>query len=209
MFFVVEEITVAALASLDPGVVDEIEGLVRRVSRAREHPALGEPKRLELAHLVGATEGSAVPDSTGLLVHDAEGSGLVAYAQVSHGRRFGEFVTELVLDAGVDAKVADALLDAAVATATRGGRREATLRWWVAKPTPSDDERALSRGFTLERDLVQMRCGLPIARREGDEPIPATRPFRPGRDEEAWLIANNREFAGHPEQGTWDLATLL
>ena len=38
-------------------------------------------------------------------------------------------------------------------------------------------------------------------------PLP-TRPFVPGRDEEAWVETNNRAFAGHPEQGGWTVAEL-
>jgi mycothiol synthase len=36
----------------------------------------------------------------------------------------------------------------------------------------------------------------------------ATRPFERGRDEDAWIEVNNAAFAGHPEQGGWDVATL-
>jgi mycothiol synthase len=215
-----EEVVAVALASLDPDAVAEIEALVRRVSGATGHPALGEPKRLELAHQLirlggdteaGTDEGTEKgtdAGSTGLLVHAAGRPGLIGYAQVGHGRRPGEFVTELVLDTGADAKVADALLEAATATATDQGRRDATLRWWVMKATPSDDERAASHGFASERDLVQMRCALPVESHHRDSILP-TRAFRPAEDEAPWLLANNREFAGHPEQGQWDLATLL
>ncbi len=55
-----------------------------------------------------------------------------------------------------------------------------------------------------------MRCPLPLPGRAGARPGRIrTRPFRPGLDEEAWLATNNRAFASHPEQGHWDLATLL
>ena len=56
------------------------------------------------------------------------------------------------------------------------------------------------------RDLVQMRCALPITGEVADLLV---RPFRPGVDESAWLEVNNRAFRGHPEQGSWDLATLV
>ena len=35
-----------------------------------------------------------------------------------------------------------------------------------------------------------------------------TRPFVPGRDEEAWIDTNNRAFDGHPEQGGWTVEQL-
>jgi mycothiol synthase len=34
------------------------------------------------------------------------------------------------------------------------------------------------------------------------------RPFRPGRDDSAWVEVNNRAFAGHAEQGNWTRDTL-
>ncbi len=203
-----EDVTAVALASLDVDAVREIEDLVRRVARATGHPALGEPKRLELAHVGAGPVADTVEGSTGLLVRGTRRGGLVGYAQVGHGRRPGEFITELVLDAGANGRVADALVEAAIATATEDGRRPATLRWWIPKATGSEDERATSHGFTLERDLVQMRCALPVVSPTGSDTGVPTRPFRPGVDEEAWLAANNRAFADHPEQGQWDLATL-
>jgi mycothiol synthase len=174
-----------------------------------EHPALGEPKRLELAHLLAGAGARAADGSTGLLVHDPSHSGLVAYAQVDRGRRLDEFVTELVVEAGTDAKISDTLLESAIETATGGGRDGAILRWWIAKARADDDRRAVTHGFVLERDLVQMRCALPVASANRAGSDLSTRSFRPGVDEEDWLVANNRAFAGHPEQGQWDLAMLL
>lgn len=87
------------------------------------------------------------------------------------------------------------LLEQAEAVACAGGARRLVLS---AEPAPpAFDELAAGRGFSLERDLLQLRRPLPI-----DEAWElAVRPFVPGRDEEAWLEVNRRAFAWHPEQG--------
>ncbi len=53
-----------------------------------------------------------------------------------------------------------------------------------------------------ERRLVELRRPLPVLDARQGPGAPA-RAFRPGLDEEAWVAANNRAFANHPEQGHW------
>ena len=93
----------------------------------------------------------------------------------------------------------------------RAGTRSAAeggghVHLWVPKPTADTDAMAESCGLHRGRDLYQMRRPLPV---DDDHPEIATRPFRPGVDEAAWLAVNNRAFASHPEQGGWDLDTIL
>jgi mycothiol synthase len=105
------------------------------------------------------------------------------------------------------AEVRRALLTEARALVGRLGG--GTLQYWVHDATGSSDRQAVDLGFELARSLRQMRVGLPLP---GPPPRPppgtTLRPFRVGADEAAWVAVNNRAFAGHPEQGGWDVATL-
>ena len=84
----------------------------------------------------------------------------------------------------------------------------APLNVWAHGDLPGSAELLAPRGFSRARVLLQMRREL-----KGIDPDPQpalppdvqVRPFRPGRDEDAWLRVNGRAFAAHPEQGSWTL----
>jgi mycothiol synthase len=102
-----------------------------------------------------------------------------------------------------DATAAAALLDDALARVTAAGGSDVSL--WVSRPTPDHDAVARLVGLTPGREIFQMRRPLPA-----DDPPAgfATRPFRVGQDEEAWLAVNNYAFAGHEDQAAWDRERL-
>ena len=84
-----------------------------------------------------------------------------------------------------------------------------SVRWFVPDDETSAVALAGTHGFRVERSLLQMRVGLPLAPsvRRGSDSI-SLRTFRPGTDDQAWLAVNNAAFAGHPEQGNWDTPML-
>jgi mycothiol synthase len=123
-----------------------------------------------------------------------DGDRVVGYARLEDG------AAELVVhpDArrrGVGAALLDQVLD-------RAGDRELSV--WSHGDLPGSAELLASRGFERARVLLQMRRDLagvdPDPRPELPDGV-TVRPFRPGRDEDAWLRVNARAFATHPEQG--------
>ena len=178
--------------------VAEVSELVAAVAAADGHRPLGEHKWLDLVH--GGRKGFA-----GFVARDSDRGRLVGYAQVSHGHHtWGiEVVVPPELRDPEHSVVSD-LLSAALAEIGRQGGGHVHL--WVPKPTPAWDTVAGGCGLARGRDLLQMRRPLPLA---DDTPRVEVRPFVVGQDEAAWLEVNNRAFAGHPEQGNWDLDTLL
>jgi mycothiol synthase len=178
------------------GDIDAVRELLDVATAADHHRPLGEHQWLDLVQ--GGREGFA-----GLVAWEPGHDHPVGYAQVTKG---GEsWALEFVIDPHHRDRAADiggTLVEAALGTvASEGGGH---VHLWVPKPGPHHDVIAARLGLTPGRELLQMRCALPLAESwELD-----VRPFEPGRDEQAWLEVNNRAFHWHPEQGGWDIDTL-
>ena len=186
---------------MDPGDIAAVSELLDLAAEEDGHRPLGEHQWLDLVE--GGRKGFA-----GLVAWEPGHDHPVGYAQVTRGPT--TWAVELVIDPHhrfEGAKIgADLLGRALEIVAAEGGGH---VHLWVPKPTSTDDEVAAAVGLRRGRDLLQMRRPLPLERSlvEPSPPLP-TRPFVPGRDEQAWLEVNNRAFAAHPEQGNWDLGNL-
>ena len=102
----------------------------------------------------------------------------------------------------------------------RGQVCEAVLTWTgsdLSGDLARDDVHPLpeavadAAGLTERRDLFHLSRSLPVPADHpvrADLPALATRAFEPGVDDEAWIRANNRAFADHPDQGRETPATL-
>jgi mycothiol synthase len=175
-----------------------VSELLHLAALADQHLPLGEHMWLDLVE--GGRTGFA-----GFVAWETGHGHPVGYAQLSRGRT--SWAIEFVVDphhrelggtVGVD------LVRAALDEVAREGGGH--VHMWVPKPGAQHDAIATANGMARGRELLQMRRPLPVP--GGPDPV-ATRAFEPGRDEVAWLDVNARAFASHPEQGEWDLETLL
>jgi mycothiol synthase len=174
----------------------EVTALLDRAAVADGRRPLSERKWIDLVET--GPEGLAA-----VLACDSPDTPPVGFAQVSgHDAAWG---VELVVDPSArerSEEIGGALVAGAVDAIRRAGGGRLYL--WVTHAGDEDDRVAAGAGLQPGRDLLQMRRPLPVGE-EADLPI---RPFVPEQDEDAWLAANNRAFAGHPEQGGWTAANL-
>ena len=172
--------------------VPEVMALLRAASAADGVRPVSEEAELRLQH--GGPAGGR-----DLVVRD--GDALAGYA------RYDDGVAELVVAPdrrrrGFGTALLTRLLDLS---------GDSSLSIWAHGDLPGSAELLAPHGFTRARVLLQMRRDL-----DGVDPDPAPRlpddvrvlPFRPGRDEDAWLAVNAAAFAHHPEQGDWTAEDL-
>lgn len=165
-----------------------IAELIETASKFDDHAALGEHKFIELSHggIIGL---EALKEQS-----------LIGYAQLSdHGDHFA--VEVVVHPDHRDADLITELGRWAVESAAHN-----VLDWWVFRPTRLYEDVASQLGFTLGRELKQMRCTLTDLAPSWPRGF-TSRAFT-GRDINAWLETNNRAFEDHPEQGNWTRQTL-
>jgi mycothiol synthase len=170
-----------------PADRDEIEAMLAAVAAADGYPTLSEEPRLDLER---------GPRHPGVLV--LIGGAVGGYA---HLREAGEStVIEVAVEPAARAQVLEELVRGAVEAAA------GPVRLW-AGDVPTADA-AVAAGLAESRSVVRFECRLPPA-----VPVPAVGearivPFRPERDEPAYLLVSNEAFAGHPDSGGWDREAL-
>lgn len=199
-----------------------IATLLDTVAETDEHPPLSEAMLIVLFGCAdparGDLSGRACPASTGqgtdaglrleagVIARTLGTSAPAGYAQLCRGSK--GWSAGLVLHPRwreAPEEVTKALLGEVLGLAAlRGGGQ---LQLFVSRPSRLLEASVEETGLAPSRTLVSMRTGLPLG--PGCDGLAvATRPFVVGRDEAPWLAANNRAFAGHPDQSNWTLADL-
>lgn len=187
-------------ARLDEDEVAAVNQLLAAATEADDHAPLDEHTWLDLVQ--GGREGFA-----GLVAWQDGHPHPVGYAQVTRGP--ASWAVEYVVDphhrTPTNTIGDDLLSEAARLIAEQGGGH---VHLWVSRAGPTAERAAAAIGLRPGRAIYQMRRPLPVEPELVTEPLPETRAFVPGEDEEAWLEVNNRAFDWHPEQGSWDLSTI-
>ncbi len=179
---------------------DEIQGLLDEAQEVDGFAGLSDQ-----AHL--GIEEDAPPGVVSFLARAGATGTLVGYSSLSE--RGGEWSIETVVRPGERGNVPDvhgALLDTALGeVAARGG---GAVTAWLRTTLERGGHDMDTRGLRPARELFQLRAPLSTGAVDAGAPRIPVRPFRPGRDESAWLEVNARAFADHPEQGSWRLVDL-
>lgn len=184
---------------MDASGIDEVVSLLEAARLADGTRPLNDHLWLDLRE--GGRTGFA-----GILMRDDAHGHLLGYCQLSRGN--ATWALDLVIHPHHrydSLEIAPPLMRAAVDVLSDEGGGH--VHWWVFEPNNLHVRLAEEFGFSRGRTLAQMRRPLTSEQRQ---PAPITTvDFRPGIDEAEWLRVNNAAFARHPEQGGWDIDTLL
>ncbi len=169
---------------------------------------LNDQSWLELSHHTeNGTRISSTGTAWGYLAKDAENGQLCGYVHISktnHGSAI-EIATSPACRSDY-LEIASALARKAIAGLAPAAY---PVSLWAIRSNALLEEVAHSVSMKAGRELYQMRRALPLEAEDTQSDPLVLRTFRPGEDELSWLELNNRAFAGHPEQGNWDLNMLV
>jgi mycothiol synthase len=198
-------VNVEVLEKLDSGRQSALDALVARCEEVDQHPVLSEDLRDGSGRIDLAGHGAQA-----VLVGPEAGGDLFGVATLTPGAD-GTTALHVAVDpeyrGGAGGEGENDVRTILIGTAL--DHAAGPVRLWIMETEDGDDAAVAGFGFRPERDLLQMRVGLPLpaAIVAATRPV-ETRAFEPGRDDEAWLSVNNRAFAGHPEQGNWTVERL-
>jgi mycothiol synthase len=186
--------------TVDQATLTEILALIDDVTGIEGQRPVGEHK---YAHLLRGRE-----DWVGLLAYaDGQLAGYVHTRWNAPGAR-PRMAAEIVVHperGGTDTE-RQLLAEARRVLARAGG---GSLYLWLHRVADVAATTPARMGFAVQRELAFMTR--PLTERPPQPPAPAgieVRAYRPGVDDDALLEVNNAAFAGHPENGGWDAATL-
>ena len=179
-----------------PDDLDDLSLLFEACRSADGHAPMGEHKYLDLM--------AGNDDRAFGRVLVVEGR-LIAYAHLTPRKPGAAWVLEVAIhpDYRDPATVKGVLQTALHLVAEAGG---GTVRFWVYHPAV--DELVEDFGFRPERQLLQMRLPLPPRMAAASPRGHRLTAFEVGADEDVWIEVNNRAFAGHPENGSWNRPIL-
>lgn len=182
------------LPRLDADEIAAVTLLIERASEADGTRPLSEHVSLHLRYGGDRTVKQLLMYGDG----SADRPHLAGYAHLDSTDRVAGSSSELVVDPAWRRRGVGRALVEAVRRETPDGR----LRLWAHGEHDAAAALAASLGFTVSRELWQMRRSLFAYLARPEVPAGVTiRTFRPGIDDDAWVQLNAQAFVDHPEQG--------
>jgi mycothiol synthase len=190
---------VEIVSRLEDAHLEQLPGLLRAATLADGHEPLGEHKFLRLKHGHDLSRAVLAYESGDLLGY----AHTVTFGEGDDRRVSCEFV---VHPSQRRRGIGRLLLSHAIMNANDNAARRMDV--WAYNDSPASSAIARQFGFEPVRRLLHLHRHMRGTMAERHVDGVSLRAFDAARDESAWLEANARAFASHPEQGHWSLDDL-